>query len=296
MITGDGSTVLWSVEALGQCSVSPVKPPFSCSEGDSFFFSGTAEEESRVWVAGLSGAEHGGVCPSRLYWLMARSEVSSNRLLLFLQAASWTTEEQQHFIIRAKNRQRQTYISTAEGPKHKLKASVQNVQVETVTLQKNICSYYTYCLAVILCSTVLLFLLNIIRLKLKCCTCRYHLTKKLSQYLIIDVTNQDKVAVVRENKLLKLLQLLGTENTLYSTTHRQHAEKETVGRYVWLQRCALFDLHFSTCCPSSWWEQAEWSPAGLPHRDAAGRLCCRSPAAAHTQIHKWILVSSTNIQ
>lgn len=44
-------------------------------------------------------------------------------------------------------------------------------------------------------------------------TCLYLLTEKVPQYIIIDITNQDKTAVVRENVLLELLQLLDTENT-----------------------------------------------------------------------------------
>lgn len=45
-------------------------------------------------------------------------------------------------------------------------------------------------------------------------TCFYLLTEDVSQYVIVDIMNQDKTAVVRENVLLKLLQLLHTNDTL----------------------------------------------------------------------------------
>ena len=44
-------------------------------------------------------------------------------------------------------------------------------------------------------------------------TCVYLLTEEVSQNIIIDVMNQDKTAVVREDVLFKLLQLLDRKRT-----------------------------------------------------------------------------------
>lgn len=43
-------------------------------------------------------------------------------------------------------------------------------------------------------------------------TCLYLLAENGFQNIIVDVMNQDKTAVVSKNVLLKLLQLLDTEN------------------------------------------------------------------------------------
>lgn len=54
-------------------------------------------------------------------------------------------------------------------------------------------------------------------------TCFNLLTEDVSQYVIVDIMNQDKTAVVREDVLLELLQLLDTKNT-FDTLYSQNVE------------------------------------------------------------------------
>lgn len=73
-------------------------------------------------------------------------------------------------------------------------------------------------------------------------TCLCLLKEEVSQNVIINVVNYDKAAVVGEDVLLELLELLNTEDTcaLLSLSNKG------------VKTCCEFDLQFSTCCPSSW--------------------------------------------
>lgn len=57
-------------------------------------------------------------------------------------------------------------------------------------------------------------------------TCLYLLAQDVSQNVFIDVMNQDETAVVGENVLLQLLQLLDAENNM-SVLCRMTADAET---------------------------------------------------------------------